>query len=300
MKLLITGAGGQLGTALLTQAQAQGFTACGLTHRDLDITRANDVDQAIQTLHPDIVINAAAWTDVDRAETEPEATFAVNRDGAAHVARACTRRHIPLIHLSTDYVFDGDRSAPWTEDDLPHPVNTYGASKLAGEEAVRNLCPHHLILRTSWIFSSTGNNFVRTMLRLGREKEELSVVSDQFGKPTSSMELAHIILQIILYADQRWGTYHVAQPDAISWHGFAKAIFDEAKRQGIPLRVQRISPIPSDAWPTPARRPLNSVLDCHKLESTFHIRIQPWLSSLRTVIHAIRQQQPDIHSQFTR
>jgi len=238
----------------------------------------------INDFQPDAVINAAAYTAVDRAESEVEAAFAVNRDGPANLARACERAGISLIHISTDYVFDGSKQGAYVEGDPVSPLGVYGESKLAGEEAVRTLCPKHLILRTSWVFSAHGNNFVKTMLRLGAEREELGVVADQFGKPTSAAEIARLILDTLPDTEGKWGTYHLAQPDAVSWHGFAEAIFDAAKRQGIVMKVEQVQPISTADYPTPARRPANSELDCRLLKSVFGVTIRGWRESLAEVI----------------
>ena len=282
MKLLITGAKGQLGTELVRLGSTHELLA--VDRDELDITDYYAVMNCINDFQPDAVINAAAYTAVDRAESEVEAAFAVNRDGPANLARACERAGISLIHISTDYVFDGSKQGAYVEGDPVSPLGVYGESKLAGEEAVRTLCPKHLILRTSWVFSAHGNNFVKTMLRLGAEREELGVVADQFGKPTSAAEIARLILDTLPDTEGKWGTYHLAQPDAVSWHGFAEAIFDAAKRQGIVMKVEQVQPISTADYPTPARRPANSELDCRLLKSVFGVTIRGWRESLAEVI----------------
>ncbi|RME60788.1 dTDP-4-dehydrorhamnose reductase [Candidatus Parcubacteria bacterium] len=286
MRLLITGSSGQLGTELARQAG--GHEVLAADYQQLDITDAGAVNRWVDEYRPDAVINAAAYTAVDRAEEDYEAAFAVNRDGAAHLARACARLGIPLVHVSTDYMFDGSKAGAYVEDDLPNPLGVYGASKLAGEEAVREACPQYLILRTSWVFSAHGHNFVKTMLRLGTEREELGVVTDQLGKPTAAAELARLILTVLPEAEGKWGTYHLAQPEATSWHGFAEAIFAEARKQGMDLRVQHVRPITTEEYPTPAERPKNSVLDCTKFETTFGRRIRPWKESMVEVIGKLK------------
>jgi len=286
MKLLVTGAKGQLGTELVRQAGVHEVIA--VDHHKLDITDAATVSSLVSGTSPDIVINAAAYTAVDRAEEDAEAAFAVNRDGPANLAKACSALNIPLIHISTDYVFDGSKKGSYSEDDAIAPLGVYGESKAAGEVAVREACPAHLILRTSWVFSSHGNNFVKTMLRLGVERETLGVVADQFGKPTAAAELARLILMIFPMMDGRWGTYHLAQPETVSWHGFAEAIFAEARTQGYELKVNQLSAICTKDYPTSARRPVNSELNCEKLESVFGISIKSWRESLAEVIREFK------------
>lgn len=286
MRLLITGTRGQLGTELTRQAGRHEIRA--VDHDALDITDAPAVQQAFASFRPDAVINAAAWTAVDRAEEDVEAAFAVNRDGPANLAEACARAGIPLIHVSTDYVFDGRKEAPYDEQDEPAPIGVYGRSKLAGEEAVREACERHVILRTSWVFSAHRHNFVKTMLRLGAERKELGVVADQRGCPTAAAELARGILALLEQGSEAWGTYHFCQPEPTTWHGFAEAIFAEARRQGMALRIRQVDAIATSDYPTPAKRPANSELNCEKLESTFGITIRPWRESLKEVIKELK------------
>lgn len=285
MRLLITGARGQLGTELTRQAD--GHEVLAVDYEDLDITNAAAVRQAIASFRPDAVINAAAYTAVDKAESEREIAFAVNRDGPANLARACAGRNIPLVHVSTDYVFDGRKTGAYTEDDPVSPLGVYGESKLAGEQAVREICEQHVILRTSWVFSAHGHNFVKTMLRLGAERKELGVVADQRGCPTAAAELARGILALLARGSEAWGTYHFCQPESVTWHGLAEAIFDEARRQGMPLVLERLKAITTADYPTPAARPANSVMDCHRFEQSFSFAIRPWRESLAEVIREL-------------
>ena len=286
MKLLITGSKGQLGAELVRQAISHDVIAVG--YDQLDITDTAAVSSFARDIRPDAVINAAAYTAVDKAENESSVAFAVNHDGPENLAVACHSIGIPLIHVSTDYVFDGCKKAPYAETDPVAPLGVYGASKWAGEEVVREHCPRHIILRTSWVFSAHGRNFVRTMLHLGAERETLRIVADQVGKPTSASELARTILEILPASDGCWGTYHLAQPDATSWHDFAKAVFAEAVRQGLHLRIKQVRPITTADYPTSAKRPANSALNCDRMEAVFGVKIKPWRESLEEVIHEIK------------
>jgi len=285
MRLLITGCRGQLGTALVHQGVAHEIIS--VAHDEMDITDAVGISSHVGKIRPDVIINAAAYTSVDKAESDHKQAFAVNRDGPANLAQACSGLSIPLIHVSTDYVFDGTKKGAYSEEDAIAPLGVYGESKASGESAVREACPEHLILRTSWVFSAQGNNFVKTMLKLGGEREKLGVVADQFGKPTSAAELARLILEILPAVDGRWGTYHLAQPDVTSWYGFAETIFEEAKHQGMRLKVRQVDAIDTEDYPTPAKRPANSELNCTKLESTFGVQIRPWRESLADVIREL-------------
>jgi len=292
MKLLVTGAGGQLATELVRQAGVHQIIA--LARTELNIADVAAVFKAVENIAPDAVVNAAAYTAVDRAESEAKIAFATNRDGPAHLATACAAQGIPLVHVSTDYVFDGTKAGAYTEQDSVAPLGVYGLSKAEGEAAVRIALPEHIILRASWIFSAHGNNFVKTMLRLAGERDELRVVADQQGCPTAAGDLAAAILAMLPVAvahrgrGERWGTYHFCQPEATTWHGFAEAIIDLARAAGSRVRVRSIVPITTADYPTPARRPANSVLDCAKLTSVFGIQPRPWRVSLHEVIQELR------------
>lgn len=289
MKIVVTGSHGQLGTELMQQGHAEGHDMLGLDAAHLDITDAAAVSEAIQAQKPDVVINAAAYTAVDKAEDDAEAAFAVNRDGPTNLAKVCAKASIPLVHMSTDYVFDGSKQGGYVEDEPIAPLGIYGQSKAEGEAAVREACAQHLILRTSWVFSAHGNNFVKTMLRLGAERYNLAVVADQQGKPTSAAELARVIFMLLPDAKGHWGTYHLAQPEVTNWHGFAAAIFAEAEHQGEALKLKNLNAIQTSDYPTPAKRPANSELDCTKIEATFGVKIGSWRESLSEVVAALRQ-----------
>ena len=236
------------------------------------------------------MINAAAYTAVDQAESEQELAFSVNCKGPAYLAKACSKFRIPLIHVSTDYVFDGSKRTPYLETDPVSPVCVYGESKAAGEKAVRDALEAHIILRTSWLYSTHGNNFVKTILRLANEREELRVVADQYGCPTYAWDLAAAILHI---ADQmgrrgktQWGTYHYCGQGIITWHDFAVKICGLAKRY-VPVRVKEIEAISTAEYYTPAKRPAYSVLDCSKIARCFGISIRPWQDSLEDMLECM-------------
>ena len=284
MRILVAGASGQVGRELCRQGLANGFQIIAPERVNFDISDASGVRQFVADTAPDIVFNAAAWNGVDEAENQSAQALRVNRDGAANLATACAEHSIPLVHYSTDYIFDGTKASAYVEDDAPGPINAYGRSKLAGEDAVRANHDKHLILRTSWIFSAHRSNFVKTMLKLGAARTELRVVDDQIGKPTSAAIIAQISLAIATDEQRAWGTYHLAQPEAVSWHDFAIAIFEAATERGTTLEVENVVPISSGDFASVAKRPENSVLDCHKLEDTFEVVIQDWHDALHTVI----------------
>ncbi|MEL7360509.1 MAG: dTDP-4-dehydrorhamnose reductase [Bacteroidota bacterium] len=290
MRVLIPGANGQVGRELVARAAQHGVEAIGLTRADLDLADANAVRAVVQAHQPDAVVNAAAYTAVDRAESEPDLAFAVNRDGPAALAAVCTDLGIPLVHFSTDYVFDGTKPEPYVEGDPAAPLGVYGQSKWEGEEAVRAALDRHLVLRVSWVFSRHGGNFVKTMLRLGREREALRIVADQHGGPTPASAIADAALVALRRAAERdddWGTYHFCGAPFTTWHGFAEAIFGEARRHEA-LAVRDVAPIPASAYPTPAARPSNSRMDTARLARTFGITPADWRAALARVIAALQ------------
>jgi dTDP-4-dehydrorhamnose reductase len=287
MKVLVLGTGGQLGFELMRASWPAGITVTGVAYPDFDLTRDGDVARVIGEHQPDMLVNATAHTAVDKAESEPELAFRLNRDGPADMAAACAARGIPLIHVSTDYVFDGTKPAPYTEDDPVCPIGVYGASKAAGEAAVRAALPRHLIFRTSWVYSAHGANFVKTMLRYGAEREEMRVVADQHGAPTAAADLAAAIVAMAerIQADPgtvAWGTYHLTGGGATTWHGFAERIFQRLEaRTG---KRPRLTAIATTDYPTPAKRPANSRLDCSRVKERLGISCPPWEESLDRVL----------------
>jgi len=285
MKLLVLGAGGQVGHELCRLAWPDGYSVAAFDRGGVDIAQREPVFAAVARERPDIVINAAAYTAVDRAESEPDIAWASNCSGPANIAAACQEAAIPLIHLSTDYVFDGSKPGAYFEADPVKPLGVYGESKEAGDQAVRGALSHHVILRTAWVYSAHGRNFVKTMLRLAGERPVLRVVADQIGSPTSAADIAAAIAAIaqqLNAGNTSWGTYHFAGGGAVTWHGFAEAIFElAAPRRGPPPLVEAIA---TADYPTPARRPANSVLDCRRIGEVFGIVPRPWREALAKVI----------------
>ena len=286
--ILLTGASGQVGWEIARQARERQIPIHALTRQALDITDADAVARAMAEVRPEVVINAAAYTAVDRAEDEPEAAFAVNRDGADHLAAAAFRAGIPLIHLSTDYVFDGTATTPYTPSDPASPIGVYGRSKWEGEAAVRSRLSRHLIVRVSWVFGIHGNNFVKTMLRLAVERDELRVVADQTGGPTYAGHIADLVLALCRRIARNrlvpWGTYHFSGAPAVTWHEFATAIVAGGRKHGLVDHPVKVLPIGTEDYPTRARRPARSVLDCRSLETAFGILQPSWEQGLEEML----------------
>ncbi len=285
MTLLVLGAGGQVGRALLERA---GGGAIGVDRNGCDICDEASVARALAAPEASIVVNCAAYTAVDRAESERERAFAVNATGAGIVARAAAARGLPVIHLSTDYVYAGTRAGAHREDDPIAPLSAYGASKAAGDAAVVAGNPTALLLRVSWVFGVHGANFVKTMLRLGRERPELRIVDDQRGGPTEARDIADAVLAMAATCRRPgfgdWGTYHLAGAPSTSWYGFAEAIFARAKGP-----APTLVPIPTSQYPTPAARPLNSMLDCGRIREVFALEPPDWQTSLSRVVTTLER-----------
>jgi dTDP-4-dehydrorhamnose reductase len=290
MKLYIAGCNGQVGWELVRQGPDYGFEILCGDIEDLDITKADDVKEFITLNSVSMVINAAAYTAVDNAETESEIAFAVNSDGAANIASACAESNIPMLHISTDYVFDGSKASPYIESDEVSPIGVYGKSKAEGDERIRNILKEHIIIRTAWVCGVHGNNFVKTMLRLGNEREEIGVVDDQHGCPTFAGDIAETLLKIAdkirLDKTVPWGTYHYCGNGETTWYKFAKAIFDIAGKYET-LKIKKVVPITTKEYPTPAMRPENSVLDCSLIQENLGIKPKPWPESLKRMLKEI-------------
>ncbi len=296
MKLLVIGADGQLGRELMRLGKMQHPDILGVDYPQADITVPDRIGFFFTDFHPTLVINAAAYTNVDGAESEPDLAMSVNRDGPANIARLCAEHRIPLMHISTDYVFDGNRDAPYHENDPISPTGVYGRSKAAGESALRSNLTEHVILRTAWLYSPHGHNFVKTILRLAAEKPEISVVSDQIGCPTSATDLAEAILTVadrIQRGDPvEWGTYHYCGQGVISWFDFASAIVQIGAQYDKKLTA-RIQPIKSADYPTRAARPPYSALNCDRIQNRFGIAAKPWRDSLELTIAELYRQAGD-------
>ena len=296
MTILIIGCNGQVGTELRIQMQKRGQEIIAVDLPEMDITDASSVKKYVTMPGVNLVINAAAYTAVDRAESEEAPAFAVNATGPGLIAECAKTRNIPFIHISTDYVFDGTKNSPYVETDPVSPAGVYGKSKAKGDMLVAEHMEKHIILRTSWVCSAHGANFVKTMLRLGREKEVIRVVDDQKGCPSFAQDIAEAIVTIAerCLADQEipWGIYHYCGEEATSWFGFAQEIFRQAaKREALTLKS--LLPIPTSEYPLPARRPMNSVLDCTKIIQNFSIHPKPWKQSLQKTLTDLYHQESD-------
>lgn len=285
--VLVVGRSGQLACCFYEMIKERDAPIVLMGRPDLDLENAASVERAVDAVQPAAIVNAAAYTAVDQAEDDPLRAFRVNRDGAASLAVAAQRRDIPFIHISTDYVFDGEKQSPYREDDNTAPINVYGRSKLEGEEAVLDACPRAVVIRTSWIYSPYGHNFLRTMWRLSLSNCTVKVVDDQRGTPTSALDLAAAIMSIVwrLTIDRSGdvgGIYHLTAQGETTWYSFAAEIFAGLTRRG--GVVPALEPIATDQYPTPALRPKYSCLDCSKAERVFGIRLAPWRNSLDTCL----------------
>lgn len=282
MQAVVIGTSGQLAIELRRRPRPPGLEL--LPPVKLDVTDSVSLRRELDRLRPDVVLNASAYTAVDKAEVDAERAFAVNARGPEALAEWCADHSAPLIHVSTDYVFNGQKQAAYDEDDDTAPLSVYGASKLAGEQAVRTRC-EHVVLRTSWVFSVHGQNFVKTMLRLAAERDELRVVADQQGRPTAASDLADAVLLVasrIQAGAPRFGTFHFAGGGDTTWHGFAQAIVDEQSAHT--GKRPRVTPIATHEYPTPAKRPASSVLATGRFEQAFGLSPRPWRDGLREVV----------------
>jgi dTDP-4-dehydrorhamnose reductase len=290
-RIAVTGRQGQLVRALLEVGPAAGFDVVAIGRPDLDLAQVDTIEPALRAAKPDAIVSAAAYTAVDKAETDPDLAYAVNVTGAGWAARAAAAIGIPIVHLSTDYVYAGDKPTPYVEEDPVGPLCVYGASKLAGEQEVAAAAANHVILRTSWVYSPFGTNFVRTMLRLASERDVVRVVADQRGNPTSALALAAGVLQVIgnlleMPDDGALrGTFQLTNRGEATWAQFAAAIFAGSRLRGGP--VARVEPITTAEYPTPARRPVQSRLDCSRIEVVHGVVLPDWQESLETCLDVL-------------
>jgi dTDP-4-dehydrorhamnose reductase len=292
-RILIVGNAGQLGRELESIFAGVG-PIIAVDRESVDLADVDQTRALVRHAEPDLILNAAAYTAVDRAESEPALAHAINEQAPRVLAEEARRHNALFVHYSTDYVFDGSKAGPWVETDMPNPLNVYGASKLAGEKAVEKVGGSYVIFRTSWVYGPHGNNFLLTMLRLARERDRLSIVDDQFGAPTTSIELAratHAIVNGILAgrfgAAPEWrGLYHMTSGGSVSWFGFAPAIFTRAAEL-LGTRDPVLTPIPTSNYPTPAARPRNSVLSNSQLLTRFAVQLSPWEAALEEVLQAL-------------
>jgi dTDP-4-dehydrorhamnose reductase len=294
MRILLTGTTGQVGAALRAPLASAGSLVVADRNR-LDLTRPENVTAVLDDIVPDLIVNPAAYTAVDRAEDERELAFRVNAEAPGAMARWAASRAVPIIHFSTDYVFDGGGARPWREDDATGPLSVYGASKLAGEDAIRSAGGPHLVVRTSWVYAVTGANFLRTIARLARERDELGIVADQIGAPTSARLIADAVAKIVgdpgSALVERFragrGLVNVAAAGETSWHGFATAIVEGLKARHVALRVQTVRPIRTQDYPTKARRPANSRFDLTRLCQVFGVETPDWRDALDRELDAL-------------
>lgn len=294
MRVLITGAQGQVGQELM-QSAPPSWQISAFGSQQLDISDAQQVLDNIRQVQPQLIINAAAYTAVDKAESDQDRAYAVNHLGAENLAKAALSIDCPLLHISTDYVFNGNHSRPYTENDTPAPNSVYGHSKWLGEQAITANCRKHIILRTSWVFGIHGNNFVKTMLRLSQERKALSIVSDQIGGPTSARSIAQALWQIAqdyqANGTASWGTYHFSGAPTCSWYEFAVEIFAQAVALKLIEQSPALTPITTADYPTPAQRPAYSVLDNTKISQQLNNAQSDWKRELNLVLRQLKDDQ---------
>ncbi len=284
MKILLFGCNGQVGWELQRSLAPLGeLVALDFDSKDFaaDFSRPQELAASVRAVRPDVIVNAAAHTAVDKAESEPDLAHTINAEAPGVLSREAAASNIWLVHYSTDYVFDGSGTRPWREDDPTGPLSVYGRTKLDGEQRIRASGCRHLILRTSWVYAARGGNFARTMLKLAAERDELRVIDDQIGAPTGADLLADVTahaLRAAMPKPELAGTYHAVAAGETSWHGYAQTVIEWARARSLPVRVaaDRIVAVSSSAYPTPARRPLNSRLDTQRLQRTFGLTMPPW------------------------
>jgi dTDP-4-dehydrorhamnose reductase len=287
--ILVTGSDGQVGTEIIRLAEQRNIDLIAANKNQLDITQLSNIEDYVNKYEPELFINTAAFTAVDKAEEEIDMTFSVNRDGSANLAQACKNVGIPLLHISTDYVFKGDKEEPYHEDDIPDPESVYGKSKWEGEKAIQEIIQQHIILRTSWVFSASGQNFPNTMLRLANERDTLNIVNDQYGAPTWAGDIASVLLDIADNYMQgnniNWGLYHYTGRPVTNWFEFAKIIFVQAEQLGMLNQIPDLKAVSSENYRTAAKRPKNSELGCEKIHKEFGLNQPDWQIGLNRVLN---------------
>ena len=292
-KVLVVGSNGQVGQSLLGLGESFGFEVVGYDLPDIDMTKMESLRSVFEKESADLVINAAAYTAVDKAEEQVELAYAVNDLGTKNLALACKEQDIPFFHISTDYVFDGV-DGMYTEESRPNPLGIYGKSKLAGEESLKATYDNYVILRTCWVFSEFGGNFVKTMVRLAKERDQLGIVADQFGGPTSARQIAQALLQLSQkhFADENiYGIYHLSGEGFTNWAGFAREIFDQAKKIGLIEAIPKVKDLKTEEYPVPAPRPKDSRLDCAKIKSLIPAVNQDWKAELERVLKILKEEE---------
>lgn len=291
MRVLITGATGQVGQEVRLTCYKKDWQVFAYSSQELDITNPRQVQYCFNKDRPEYIINCAAYTKVDLAEDEKDQAFLVNTEGVRILAESCKQYSIPLIHLSTDYIFDGSKTNAYQEYDVPNPQNVYGQSKWAGEKMLQSIWNQHIILRISWVFGRFGNNFVKTMLRL-KDKQILKIVADQHGSPTGTYHIANVIIKLIEHPDlkKNFGVYHYTDYSTVSWFDFAKIIFETAYSQGLIDKFPELSAISTSEYAAKALRPLNSEMDCTKIKNTFGIHQAPWHEELNLVLKYLKKE----------
>lgn len=289
MKILVTGANGQVGSEIIRLFTTTEHEIIAFTRKELDCTNVKAVSSALSIIQPQLIINAAAYTAVDKAEDETNLAYLINADFVQQLAFYCAQKQIPLIHLSTDYVFDGSKAGAYSEKDTPNPQGIYAKSKFAGEQAIVSQLNEHIILRVSWVFGVYGNNFVKTILNLASSRDELKIVADQWGRPTPARDIARVLLEMVEKINKssfsNWGIYHYAGEGSTNWYEFSSTFIDLAKKKGASVTINRLSPIRTEEYPTKAVRPKNSVLDTSKIEKVLNISCHSWKDYLPEVVN---------------
>ena len=293
IKILVTGKNGQVGFELMRSLAPLG-KVIGVDFEDCDLSQSAAINALLDKVRPDVIVNPAAYTAVDKAESEPTVAHAVNAQAPKVLALYASKRNIPIVHFSTDYVFDGNKEGAYVEDDPVGPSSVYGKTKYLGEEAVRKSAAKYVILRTSWVFGAHGVNFLKTMLKLAQERDKLSIVADQFGAPTSARMLADVTAEIVRQlleegAYKKYGTYHLVAEGETSWHGYAQYVIEQANALGLQTKIaaKDVKPIPTKDYPMPAARPANSRLDTAKVKAMFGIALPSWQDEVGFVVAAL-------------